>query len=205
VANVTVDEMCKIDPKYTIAGFQLQQTWSALFLLNQILVDNPDITRVVELGTYAGGLSVFFGLIMKNRGGRVIALDIVEPRNPYALEIFNVLNTTFYKQDISGSEGIETVKQFISDGRALIFNDGGDKKGTLPVYAKLAKTDDLIMSHDWMAEIFPKDLNDEILSTLELYRHEDFKALRARILSMKKCADRSEERRKRNRKLLHLG
>lgn len=152
-------------------------------MLEQILSDNKDVTRIVELGTGHGGLTLFWGLQMKMRGGKVLTFDTREisdvlNRN---LRFFNII---FQRKNVFDQATVQCVREFIRDGRALIFCDDGDKPREVLLYAPILKRNDLIMAHDWTSEI--KEVPPAIRSTLKFYRQDEFDALKTTILSMVK-------------------
>lgn len=169
----------------TFCGIRVAHPWSALFMLSRILNDNPDIVRIVELGTGAGGLTLFWGIHMLTRGGKVLTFDIGRPAEEF-LDCYNRVNIQFEPRNVFNPESLELARHFISDGRALVYCDNGLKKKEFPMYATILKSNDLIMAHDWQVEIKPEDLDESTLSILELYRQEEFDLHKTRILSMRR-------------------
>lgn len=205
-----LNELCLIHNDYPILGFPIQQTWTALYFMNKILHDNPDIKRVVELGTYSGGLAIFFGHVMKARGGEVLTVDINMPSNPHSVlsisdiqNMFEILNIDFHQLNCFEYSTIELIKDFIKDERAIIFNDGGTKKDALPIYTNILKPNDIIWTHDWLMEVFIEDLKEDMLSTVECFKHLEFSLLNSRILSFIKCSNKDTSRIEKNRRIIH--
>ena len=185
----------------SFCGQWIQQTWPALFMLEWVITDNRDITRVVELGTGCGALTIFFGIHMSMRNGKVLTLDIIKKMEPNWHQLAKKLDITFEKRDVFKPITVQRVKKFIKDGRALIFCDNGDKKREFPLYANILKKNDLIMAHDWgpvdmrhkslrwglkKGEIRKEHLDKKTLSILKVYRQKEFNALFTRILSMRR-------------------
>jgi predicted O-methyltransferase YrrM len=187
--------MCILDPRNKILGFGMQQTWSALFMLDKVIRDNPDIKRVVEIGTLSGGVSLLFGMLMKERSGKVLTFDIsTVSLHPDSLEAFKIFNVEFCKQDALKEESVTKVTRFIENERALIFCDGGSKKDEIALYTDVVKPGDLLMGHDFMTELFETDLSDETLATLDVYQMDSFNVLMTRIMSFIKCDNRDSNR-----------
>lgn len=170
-------------------------------MLEWVLTDNKDIKRIVELGTGNGALTLFFGLHMSMRAGKVLTFDIKKLMVPEWHDLAKRLNITFEKRNAFAPETVERVRSFIRDGRALIFCDNGDKKKEFPLYTRILKKNDLIMAHDWgpvdmrhpslgwgyfKGEIRKEHLNPKTLSLLEFYRQHEFNQLKTRILSMRR-------------------
>lgn len=167
-------------------------------IITKILNDNPDILRIVELGTGHGGTSLFLGSCICGKGGRILTIDIVQVMDQgYASWSLSAqkYNVTFLQKDVFLPETVQEVSNFIKDHRALIFCDDGLKKREVPLYAEILKKGDLLLAHDYMvlpiygvSEILNTDLTERTLAILEPYRQEEFSvpALDTRILSMKR-------------------
>ena len=185
LVNVNAEQL--FTPKnQSFCGIKLSQTWSALLMLENVLASNRNIMRIVELGTGCGGLTLFFGLHMVARKGKVLTFDTQRRQDPSWHSLAKLLNITFEQKDVFEAATIQQVKSFINDGTALIYCDNGDKKREFPLYMPVLKKNDLIMVHDWNIEITPKHLDNETLSLLRPYRQDEFNALKTQILSMKK-------------------
>jgi len=186
--KIGIDDLFDLDSlKYvSFCGHIIMQTHSSLFMLEQILVSNPDITRVVELGTAYGGLALFFGLHMFGRNGRVLTLDISPAMTDEWYRLAGLLNIEFRKRDVWNETTVSEATEFVRSDRALIFIDGGDKPRELTLYTPCAKANDLIMVHDYASEIDPKQLTEETLSLLEPFRQAEFDNLKTRTLSMRR-------------------
>lgn len=162
------------------------QTWSAISMLSKFFGENRDVKRVVDIGTGTGGLTLFFGMHMLQRDGKVLSLDIEEVQSAQARRDFEKLNIDFRKMDVFAESAVELVKEFIMDEKALIFCDNGKKSREFPLYARMLKPGDFIMAHDWGIEISEGDLDELIHSCLELFLQEEFDKEETYILSMRR-------------------
>jgi len=181
-----IDDMCRLDARNTLFGMGIQQSWSSLFLLNKVIVENPDITRIVELGTLTGGFSMLLGMTVKPRGGTVLTFDSKRSPDDHVLAAFELFNVEFRRADIWDAKSLSEIEDFIRDERALIFCDNGNKAVEFPFFVKMAKPNDVIMAHDWMMEIHPQHLDEATLRAVDLYLQPEFNSATARILSVKK-------------------
>lgn len=171
---------------HSLSGFKMAQTWSAIYALEQLLTANKDITRILDLGTGEGGLTIFWGLQMAARNGSVLSFDIKKWMHPSWFELAKKLPIKFMQRDVFDQSTIQLAADFIKKGRTLVFCDASNKPKSLNIYSRLLKKNDLIMAHDWGVEIKPEHLDAETLSILKYNRHEEFTQLKTRILSMRR-------------------
>jgi predicted O-methyltransferase YrrM len=155
-------------------------------MLCKFFGDNPDVKRVVDIGTGCGGLTLFFGANMLQRDGKVLSFDIEETQSAEAARDFEKLNITFHKMSVFYNNAVELVREFIVDEPALVFCDNGNKGREFPLYAKTLKPGDFIMAHDWPIEISAGNINEYTHSILEPYRQEEFDKEETYILSMRR-------------------
>ena len=169
-------------PAITFLGFYVAQSRGAISKIMEVLDDNPDIMRIVELGTGSGGLTLLFGLYMTVRGGRVLSFDTYAM--PDAGKWFERLSVDFHCQDIFTGEAFKLIREFSGQGRMLLFCDNGDKPLELSTYVQAVKPNDLVMVHDYPQEI--TGISGGLEDILEPYRQEEFDAEHTFILSMRR-------------------
>jgi predicted O-methyltransferase YrrM len=155
-------------------------------MLCKFFSDNPDVKRVVDIGTGTGGLTLFFGMNMLQRGGKVLSFDIEETQSAQARRDFEKLNIDFRKMNVFADHTVSLVRRFIIDEPALIFCDNGNKGEEFPLYAKTLKPGDFIMAHDWPIEISEGNIDEFTHSILEPYLQEKFDEEETYILSMRR-------------------
>ena len=139
------DVLYEIRPNTTFGGIHIAQSWSDLYILEQILtVEKPDI--IIELGTKYGASALFFNLFAKTYTFDI--KDYGEPKND------NIIYTI-----VDIFENIEIIKSLINDHKKVfLFCDNGDKPKEFKIFAPLLKKDDLIFVHDYGVEIKDKDV-----------------------------------------------
>lgn len=169
-----------------IEGFQAEQSKAGLKAIRKILDENPDILRIVELGTGHGGMSLHLGSFICGRGGNVLTIDrvrIMDGGYDSWAKFGPKYHVNFIERDVFNPSTVIEVSNFIQHYRAMILCDNGDKKREVELYAKILKKGDLLLAHDHPGEWYVEDLSEETLSILEPYRQEDFPIL-LRTLSM---------------------
>lgn len=179
-------------PQYFM-GIRLQQSWTTLWMLEDILNKEQDIKVFVELGSGYGALSLFAGLQMYMRG-HVYSYDIEYLLTMRHRMLAHLLPIDFHQYDILTPEAITHVSQKISSSRCLIFCDAGERdirSKQFHIYAALLKPRDIIMIHDYQNSITLEDILD--ITTLEPYRQEDFDSLHTYILSRIKKIERLKQ------------
>lgn len=110
----------------------------------------PDFDRIIEIGTYSGGLTLFIHSLM-NRNCELISYDINAAYNKvpseYSLD-FRIGDCfdPFIQLEIADLIGDKTK-------RVLVLCDGGKKNEEFNTFSKFLKPDDVIMCHDYSETI----------------------------------------------------
>ena len=147
----------------TLFGIPIQQTWTALFMLEKLITEQKfDI--IFELGTGAGGLTRFFF-------GRCITVMSFDIKNGY---------------DVFGSAVQLHIFKHSLDRKTMVFCDNGDKPREIKEYAPMLKKGDFILGHDYRRPGgIPEDFDYESLG-LETYNQNDWDRMQTYILCMRK-------------------
>src|SRR3990167_3580690 len=130
----------------TFIGAKMSQAPNVIQFWEKILFEN-DFKRIVEFGTYKGGLSLFFLLWCMQRKAEFYTYDIAAfkfSRLAYGLK----LSKYFKKLNVFEREA-EIGRLIQCKGKTIIFCDGGDKPKELQTFSKYLKRGDLIGVHDW--------------------------------------------------------
>lgn len=122
-------------------GQPLQQNGLSPMAISR-LINETQLTRIIELGTGFGGLSILLALV----GLEFITYDINDIRKNRPL--FDALNIDFRKADVF--ERIDEIKELIQKpGKTLLICDGGNKPKEFKTFAPFLKPDDIIIAHDY--------------------------------------------------------
>ncbi len=146
-------------PHCTFLGQTIAQSFTSLFVWEKLLYER-DFSRIVELGTWEGNLSLFLYLHCLNGGADFYTFDIQDFKPSIVKDRLN-FSSHFERLDIW--ENIEKIKDIIQrDGRTILFCDDGSKEEEFKTFAPLIKCGDIIGVHDWKSEIWPQRIIDDV-------------------------------------------
>ena len=135
-------------------------------------------TKVLEIGTSSGGLTLMLRDILDNNGlesTRLVSYDVNDPKylrhyldegTNIELKIENVFNNAYDKLE-NGQEVIDLIS---SEGTTLVLCDGGSKKNEFKILSDYLKIGDVIMAHDYSPneEYFQEHIHGKIWNWLEI-------------------------------------
>ena|SRR3990167_10258490 len=143
----------------TFLGVKMSQASYIIPFWEKILFEN-DFRRIVEFGTYKGGLSLFFLLWCMQRKSAFYTYDNMAhkySRLGYGLK----LPQHFKKIDIFKHE--KEIGEIIQrPGRTIVFCDNGDKPRELKIFSKYLKPGDIIGVHDFNTEVMENDIPSDL-------------------------------------------
>ena len=142
-------------------GVQTMQSWDDLFFLNEVL-NNPTtkLDTIIELGTYRGGLAVFFGLHALTRGIEFITFDKRPEPEGETFQLYKKLcPITFHQLDVFSDEAKKIVSDKAKAGTIFLFCDGGKKPQEFKTYAPIIRKGDFIFVHDKGREIHQREVD----------------------------------------------
>lgn len=143
----------------SFGGIRAAQILSDYYLWESILNDTPKAKSIVELGTFEGGFSLYLAAQARARGLTFRTYDIISPARDIP---------GFIQLDIFAEK--EAIGQYLVQNHPFIlFCDGGNKARELRIFSQYLCPDSIILVHDWMEEIFPEDIPDNIQMIYEEY------------------------------------
>jgi len=130
--------------EYTFEGITICQHPGIEQYFPQII---NDFNRIIELGTYSGGLSLYLHRI-KNDNTELITYDCTL-RNYAVPEEQAIIDRRF--GNFAEKAYQEEIGKLISDPlkKVLVLCDGDDKNVELNIFCKYLKEGDVIMTHDY--------------------------------------------------------
>ena len=116
------------------------------YILPHFLKILPEFNRIIEIGTYAGGLSLF---LFKNKKNdcELISYNINSSFN----KVPKKYNIDFRIGDCFSEPTHSEIIKLITDKfkRILLLCDGGNKNKEFNTFSQYLKSDDVIMCHDY--------------------------------------------------------
>lgn len=141
------------------------------------LINTMSPKYIVEIGTFAGGLSLLLNDITTIIHSNILTYDInkqewliehVKKHNLLRLKVYtkNIFNSSY--DSILDLEMLDLFKN--TDDPILVLCDGGNKKGEFNALAQYLKSGDIIMAHDYApnAEYFEQHMKNKIWNWHEI-------------------------------------
>lgn len=128
-------------------GVEAQQWWVDYLMWEQLLNGHPEIEGVVEIGTSAGGFSLYLAHQAEQRGFTFDTFDIYAPK-------INVPG--FQQADVFKAPG--AVLRLIEGRTVVLHCDGGDKPREVATFATRLTPGSLCVVHDWDYEFHASDI-----------------------------------------------
>jgi len=161
-------------------GLGTEQNPNIIYPFDKLIAETRP-SRIVEIGTFAGGLTLILRTILDNNGlenSIITTYDVHTPtyllplieNTPNVVSFTKNLFSSDY-QDFGGeSEKSQIVSLIKSPGTTLLLCDGGCKKCEFNIFAKYLKTGDVIMAHDYAPnqEYFDNTMQGKIWNWLEI-------------------------------------
>jgi hypothetical protein len=137
----------------SFVGILMRHNYGLYECMDEILLDNPQIERFVEIGTGEGAMSIFFGLHAAKRNTHLLTFDI-ETNEEKA--VFDKLGIEFVEDDVFNY--VEKIQKHMDSRPTFFFCDGGNKYEEFKKFAPLLPMGSIIGAHDYGKEIKPEQL-----------------------------------------------
>lgn len=146
------------------AGIEQSHNYYVYHLISRIFQENPQIKRVIELGTYKGAMSVVLGLETRRKQIPMFTFDITDFVSDESKKLFKALNVYHVIADIWKER--EMVKQFILNEPTYLICDNGNKRDEFPEFGRCLAPGSVISVHDYGTEFLDEytiELNNRIV------------------------------------------
>lgn len=127
-------------------GFNMQQQKGVVEAVHELLL-TVEPSRIIELGTGFGGLTVFFGLYGYKHECDVVTYDN-EPKDEAVSDLIAFLGVERYILDIFSIVD-QISKRIAEPGKTILICDNGNKVREVNTFAGALKPGDVIMAHDY--------------------------------------------------------
>lgn len=131
----------------TFVGQYMQHNYRLYHILDSIFLENPQITRIVEMGTGNGALSVFLGLWGIKKGIPLLTNDISLMHDT---KLFSYLKINFIQGDENSLDIKEKIECFLDKRACLFICDGasGGKETEFKYWVNKLSSSSIIAAHD---------------------------------------------------------
>lgn len=154
------DALRAIWAKPTFLGVRAAQAWSDFYNWERFLNAHP-VGAIVELGTWAGGFSLFLLLQCIQRGAKFATFDTAPcPAWPTPVSKLLGLEGVSYTEDIFAGGG-HHVRRLLAQlpGPVLLFCDNGNKPREFQHFVPMLQPGDFAAVHDWGTEFNQPDVD----------------------------------------------
>ena len=155
----------------TFIGQFMQHNYWLYNTVDKVMLNNPQIKSIVEIGTGHGALTTVFGLWGLKRGIPVLSVD---HQRLYDSKILSHLGVELYNQDEFLDSTKEKIVSFIGKDPTWIYCDGGYKTQEFVTYAPLIAKDSIISAHDLGVEFSSTIALEQLGENIVEPYHEEF-------------------------------
>lgn len=143
----------------TFQGVRIAQTWNDLALWETFL-NRSGVRSVIELGTWTGGMALFFASQSKTRVLTVTTIDSNLSVNECRSQLDD-LGCRVLEEDLLGATASDLVRELIlsAPGPLVLFCDNGNKPAEWCRYVPMLRPGDFAAVHDWGSEFGPENLS----------------------------------------------
>lgn len=129
----------------TLLGNYMQHNFWMYAIIDRVMLANPQIQSIVEIGTGSGCVTTIFGLWGVHRGIPVVSIDHIHRHHDHILK---KLDVEFLQIDETLPSTQEAILNRIAGKPTWLFCDGGCKSRELKQFAPLLPSGSIISAHD---------------------------------------------------------
>lgn len=151
-------------------GQNMQHNYWLYNIVDKIMLENPQIESIVEIGTGSGALTTVFGLWGIKKNIPVLTIDNVMRHNQSLLTHLNVK----YLCDDEFGDNVQThILNTVNNKPTWLYCDGGCKSKEFNKFAPLIPSNSIISAHDLGTEFREEiDAAPLIPNIVQPYRRE---------------------------------
>lgn len=129
----------------TLLGNYMQHNFWLYSVIDRVMLANPQIQSIVEIGTGSGCVTTIFGLWGIHRNIPVVTVDHV---NRHHSHVLSRLGVEFLQMDENLPSTQEAILSKINQKPTWVYCDGACKSRELKQFAPLLPKDSIISAHD---------------------------------------------------------
>lgn len=150
------------NPDSTFCGVSLGQAYQDFALWEEFLTRYP-AGALLELGTWRGGMALFFAIQCRMRSMRFATVDRADC-DPNAAKLVRELGGELHVTDLFSVEGEALVGRLTKElpKPLILFCDDGNKADEYKRFAPLLVLGDFVAVHDWGSEFGDHNRNPHL-------------------------------------------
>lgn len=169
----------------TFIGQFMQHNYWLYNIVDKVMLENPQIKSIVEIGTGCGALTTVFGLWGLKLDIPVLSID--KNSQYYNRKILNHLNVNLLTADENSEEVQTKILSTIDNKPTWLYCDGGCKSVEFRKFAPLLPKDSIISAHDLGAEFsYEVNVKDMVPDIVIPYREDYWTDLNIQLAIFKK-------------------
>jgi len=146
----------------TFIGVRQQHTYWLYKVIDDILMENPQIQKFVEIGTGGGALSLVLGMHAAQRSQFLLTFDTNYDRHEFLTPLFESLDIYDVEADCFSSASIRLMTKHMYGKPTFFFCDGDHKALEVGTFTPLLPSGSIIAAHDFEVEFQYSDIADVV-------------------------------------------
>jgi len=142
----------------TFIGVRQQHTYWLYKVIDDILMEHPQILKFVEIGTGGGALSLVLGMHAAQVYDFLLTFDTKYSRHDDLSLLFDCLGINAIEADCFSSLAIKHIRQHIGYLPTFFFCDGDHKAKEMATFTPLLPSGSIIAAHDFEVEFQYSDI-----------------------------------------------
>jgi hypothetical protein len=139
------------------AGVKLSCNYFVFDIMSKNLSENPQIKKIVEIGTSTGGMALCLGMEAVRLGIEFHTYNIKKETTPETDRILNRLGVIQHIGDVFEQEAV--IAEMLRHQPTYLIADGGNKYRETEMFVPYLQPDSLFSTHDYGQEIFDENIS----------------------------------------------
>jgi hypothetical protein len=141
-------------------GQYQQHNYYLYYVIDRIMNQNSQITKIIELGTGYGALTMVLGLWGIKKNIPVYTVDIRPNKIEPIQNVLDCLKVIVLAKDIYSDETTKYLQSIIGNEPVLMICDGLDKSIEMNTWVPLLPNNSIVCGHDYRTECIPEKIKD---------------------------------------------